>query len=97
MSRNLMSVDSEFDRFDYRYYDEEPLRLDQAAKKADQLSAEDPNSFYRVVPTDDRLSGFRIEKIPTVQLYFDFIADMTQKYARFLSSVGSFSQTRRHK
>ncbi len=51
-----------FEAFDYG---EKPqsMSLLEAANEAVKLSANDALHFYRVVPIDEKMTGFRVEKV----------------------------------
>jgi hypothetical protein len=50
-----------YEAFDYG--EAKPMTLEAAAREAARLAAEDPKHFYRVVPVDAAMKGFRIEKV----------------------------------
>lgn len=52
----------EYDSFDCGE-ENKPMRLDEAVRKAAELSRSDQKHFYRVRPVDSAFSGFRIEKV----------------------------------
>jgi len=62
MNGNAMTWMRSFDSFDYG---EKPrsMSLMEAANEAQKLTAQDPSHFYRVVPIDEAMTGFTIEKI----------------------------------
>ena len=70
-------IDSkEYDLFDLETVDQAPLTLDEAAAKAAELRKGDKSTFYRIVPVDVNLTGFRIEKVPNEKLYTDFLSSI---------------------
>ena len=92
-----MRTMTEFDRFDYRNFDAKKLSLAKAVEEVNRLGKVDPEFIYRVVAADEDLSGFTVEKVPTIQLYFDFMANVINRYAHFLSNTGAASQRYRHR
>src|SRR5258705_13984645 len=66
-AQETMSPVAEYDLFQYKQTDEPVLPLEDAAQVAARLRQMDPSGayFYRVVPADPNLSGFRVVKVPT--------------------------------
>ncbi len=52
----------EYDAFDYGN-ESRKMTLDEAVSEAARLTASDQDHFYRVVPVDSGMSGFRVEKV----------------------------------
>lgn len=53
----------DYDNFDYKLYDQDPMQLEQALKKATDLNKEDPKSFHRIVPANEEKTTFKIETV----------------------------------
>jgi hypothetical protein len=77
---------SSYDRFDYRHYDEKPLALDEASRKVSEMRRKDPVAVYRIVPTDEELRGFYVDKIAPLELYAELVARLSRQWAKLLSS-----------
>ena len=52
----------EYDAFDYGN-EVRKMTLDEAVSEATRLGASDQEHFYRVIPLDSGMSGFRVEKV----------------------------------
>ena len=74
----------EYDLFNLETADQAPLTLDEAAAKAAELRRGDKSTYYRVVPVDVNLTGFRIEKVPTEKLYTDFLSSIFRFCGRIM-------------
>jgi hypothetical protein len=85
----------DYESFDYKHFDEEPLKLDEAAKKAAELRRQDLRNVYRIVPTDSEMNGFRVEKTPREQLFVDFLSVIARSYIRFFSDFLTFPHSKR--
>jgi hypothetical protein len=77
---------TDFDRFSYRHFDEQPLTLEEAVKKSQEQKKADPLAAYRVVPTDDQMTGFRIERVSREKLYADFLKRFNGHLIRFYNT-----------
>jgi hypothetical protein len=71
----------DYERFSY---DEAPLTLDEAVKKANDLRRKDSANFYRVEHTDDARTTFTVTKIPVSSVYADFIARVAKVMGRYV-------------
>lgn len=60
--------------FEHFNYDEQPLTLDEAIKKASKLRQADSNSFYRVRQVSDSRGTFVVKKVTKSSVYADFVA-----------------------
>jgi len=70
----------EYEQFSY---DEQPLTLDEAIKKARDLRRTDPANFYRVKHGNEGRTMFTVKKIPASSVYADFVAKMAKLTGRF--------------
>jgi hypothetical protein len=75
---------AEYDTFDYKHFDETPLSLEEAVKKATQLRAADRDHMHRVVSVDSNMSGFRIESIPTETIIKEKLTRWHLLWSKFL-------------
>lgn len=80
----------EYDTFDYKHFDESPLSLEEAARKASDLREEDPTRFHRIVSIDKGLSGFRVESVSKRAVY----AEVLGRWASFATKFASRSPKR---
>lgn len=62
MERNTIKFVRSYESFDYGEQPK-PLKLAEAALEAQRLAARDPQHFYRVIPVDEAMTGFRVEKV----------------------------------
>jgi hypothetical protein len=61
-----MSPVADYEVFEYKYFDEPVLSLNQAAEKAAALRKADSAHFYRIVPHEQ---GFIVVKVPVSDVY----------------------------
>lgn len=71
----------DYELFDFKDFDEQPLGLGDAIRKAQKLRATDPYNFYRVVPADAELTAFRVEKVSRAEVYVDFLSRIAERWA----------------
>jgi hypothetical protein len=69
---------------DYEHfsYDDAPLSLDEAIKKASDLRKKDAENFFRVEPASEDNTSFKVTKIRAASVYADFLARMVKMMAR---------------
>jgi hypothetical protein len=76
----------DYERFSF---DEHPLTLDEAIKKANELRRKDSANFYRIEHTNEDRTAFAVTKVPVASVYADFIAKalkmMRRRTIRFQS------------
>jgi hypothetical protein len=70
---------------DYEYfsYDESPLSLDEAIKKASELRRADAENFYRIRPANDKNTSFVVLKVPVASVYAELAARVSNMARRF--------------
>ena len=70
---------------DYEHFsfDENPLSLDEAIKKASELRKGDKENFYRVKPANDKATTFVVTKVPATAIYADLAARVAKAMARY--------------
>ena len=75
---------TEYDRFDY---DESspPLTLDEAIAKADTIR-KSSGFIVRVRPTDENLSGFKVDIVSKEEQYADFLERVSRWWGRIISN-----------
>jgi len=66
----------EYDLFDYKDYDQAPLSLEDAMKKASDLRRKDPNQIHRIVPADRGITTFQIDSVPAAEAYADLLSKL---------------------
>lgn len=73
-------------RFDYDSFDfgneARRMTLDEAVREAADLSARDSTHFYRVIPIDNALSGFTVEKVAKQRAAKRYYANYLARMAR---------------
>jgi len=69
---------------DYEHFsfDDRPLTLDEAVKKASQLRKSDTENFYRIEPVNDVHTSFKVTKVHAASVYADFVARVSKLVAR---------------
>jgi hypothetical protein len=72
----------DYERFEYKHFDEQPLSLEEAIKKAQALKAGDESSVFRVIPLDDELTGFCVEKVDKSELYTSLLSRVTKLWSK---------------
>lgn len=72
----------EYDLFDYNGYDQTPLSLEDAIKKASELRHNDPGKVHRVVPADRTISTFYVDSIPAAEVYADLLSRLMAHWRR---------------
>jgi len=72
----------DYERFEYKHFDEQPLSLEEAIKQAQSLRARDESSVYRVIPLDDDLTGFRVDKVDKSELYASLLSKITKLWSK---------------
>lgn len=75
---------TDYDLFDYEN-STQPLSLDEAIKVAGALRAADKSHGFRIVPTDEKQTGFRVEAVSRERLYADFLAMISTFVNGFLA------------
>jgi hypothetical protein len=76
---------TDYDRFEYKHFDDPAVPLDEALKMASKLRASDPAHFHRVVPDDSDMTSFRVESISRDVRYAQLIGRWTELLNRFVS------------
>ena len=76
---------TDYDRFEYKHFDEPALALDEAMGTAARLRDSDPAHFHRIVPNDSDMTGFRIETISRDALYAQLLGRWAELLNRFVS------------
>jgi hypothetical protein len=73
-------------RFDYDSFDfgneAKRMTLDEAVREAADLAARDSTHFYRVVPVDDAMSRFKVEKVAKQRAAKRYYANYLARMAR---------------
>lgn len=69
----------DYERFSY---DEAPLTLDEAVKKARDLRQGDSSNFYRVELASESGTDFTVKKVSKASVYADFIARVAKLMGR---------------
>jgi hypothetical protein len=59
------------------------MTLDEAVKKAREMRVADSSSFYRVEAIDQNANAFRVDKVPIVAAYVDFVARIARTMFRY--------------
>ena len=72
----------DYDLFDYRDFDEQPLSLQEATRRAASLRAANHSSVFRVVPVDSEMSAFRVLSTPVEQAYAQFLCRIAGAWGR---------------
>lgn len=75
---------SEYETFEYRLFEDAPLSLEDAIKKADQLRGADATRFHRVVPTDSNMVLFHVDSVSREHLYAELLSRWSNMLNRFV-------------
>jgi hypothetical protein len=73
----------EYEQFDYKDYDQTPLSLEDAIKRASELRRDDPSRIHRVVPADRNTVTFHVDSTAAVEVYADLISRITGRWIRW--------------
>jgi hypothetical protein len=76
---------TDYELFDYSSPDDAPLPLDEAMRKASQLRAAGNAVFYRVVPVDSEMAGFRVVKVTPEEVRAGFYGKVASFRAKWMS------------
>jgi hypothetical protein len=70
---------------DYEHfsYDDAPLNLDEAIKRAGELRKKDTENFYRIRPTNESGTSFVVKKVPASAVYAELAGRVAKVLARF--------------
>lgn len=69
----------EYENFDYKLYDQDPMQLDEAMRKASELRGNDTMHFHRIVPANRDKTKFKIESVSIAET-------QANMWARFVSA-----------
>jgi hypothetical protein len=75
---------TDYTLFDFKHFDEKPLTLEEACRQAATKSRQGSGLFFRVVPVDSEMSGFRVESTPIEEVYTALRSRAAARWARFL-------------
>ena len=81
----MESID--YDKFEYRHFDDPGVPLDEAIKTVTRLQASDSANVHRIVPVDADLASFRVESIPGGVLYTQMLGRWAELLSRFASKA----------
>ncbi len=81
MQKGAIQFVRSYAAFDYGE-EAKAMPLDEAAREASRLSAQDPSHFYRVVPVDAAMTGFRIEKVSKAAVWKEYAKRFSERRAR---------------
>jgi Ser-tRNA(Ala) deacylase AlaX len=70
----------EYDLFDYKDYDQTPLSLEDAIKKASELRGNSPDKIHRVVPADRNITTFQVDSVPVTEAYADLLSKLMRRW-----------------
>src|SRR5579864_2995747 len=72
----------DYETFEYQRYDELPCAtLGEAIRKAEELRSLNTRNFYRIVPVDSELTAFRVEAVPKIKVYTNFLSRISERWA----------------
>jgi hypothetical protein len=80
-----MTPTLEIQDYEHFRYDESPLTLDEAVKKAGELRKKDSENFYRIEPANQDGTTFTVKKVSAASLYAELVARMSKLTARRFS------------
>jgi hypothetical protein len=76
---------SSYDLFSYKHYDETPLSLEEASRRAEDCRRKDPDNFYRVSPANEQCEGFYIDRVSPLEIYTELWSQLALQWARMLA------------
>jgi hypothetical protein len=82
---------TDYDKFEYKHFDDPALPLDEAIKTVRRLQASDAGHLHRIVPADSDLTIFYVESISRDTLY----AQMLGRWAGLLNKFVSKATVKR--
>jgi hypothetical protein len=68
--------------YEHFSYDESPLTLDEAVKKASELRKNDAENFYRIEPANEDKTSFKVTKVPVASVYAGLVARVSRLMGR---------------
>ena len=74
---------TDYERFTIDEATNPAMTLDEAVKKAREMRSADSSSFYRVESVDQNANAFRVEKVPIVAAYADFVSRIARTMFRY--------------
>ncbi len=74
---------TDYERFSIDEASNPAMTLDEAVKKAREMRIADSSSFYRVEAVDQSANAFRVEKVPVIAAYADFISRIARTMFRY--------------
>jgi shikimate 5-dehydrogenase len=84
MEHATIAETTDYDRFGYKHFDEQPLSLEEAVKKAQDLRSRDQHNVYRVMPLDEEMMQFCVEKVGKSELYADLLSRFVKAWTDFI-------------
>jgi hypothetical protein len=75
----------EIQDYEHFRYDESPLTLDEAVKKAGDLRKKDSENFYRIEPANEAGTAFTVTKVSAASIYAEFVARVSKLAAQRFS------------
>jgi len=78
---------TDYDLFDYQNYDQEPLSLEEASRKASEMRRKDTQNVYRILPADHDMNGFYVTSVPVEVLRAELESKLLVHWARFVSAA----------
>ena len=76
---------TDYDRFEYKHFDQPALALDEAVRTAARLRASDAARVHRIVPADSDMTSFHVESISRDTLYAQLVGRWAELFNRFVS------------
>lgn len=73
----------EYDVFEYRHFDEPPMSLEEATRRAAELRLTQKGSFHRVTARDAEMTSFRVDSVPRASVYVEMVARWSTVLNRF--------------
>jgi len=74
---------TDYERFSIDEANNPAMTLEEAVKKAREMRVADSSSFYRVEAIDQNANAFRVEKVPIVAAYDDFVSRIARTMFRY--------------
>ncbi len=74
---------AEYEHFDYKLYDQDPMELEDAIKKASEMRGKDSKRFHRVVPANREGTKFHVDSVPVAEA-------QANMWAKFVATCVSY-------
>jgi hypothetical protein len=75
---------TDYDLFDFKHFDDKPLTLEEACRKAAEMRQDAQGMVYRVTPVDREMTAFRVDAVSLDEVYASFRHRANIRLARLM-------------